>query len=405
MLKKKAELLSPAGDLQRLYSAIEFGADAVYLAGVEFGMRSAPSNFTAEELKTGVEFAHKNNIKVYLTCNTVPTNDEIERLPEFIKQSAQCGVDAFIVCDIGVLQLVKEYAPEKDVHISTQAGICNYAAANEFYKLGADRVVLARELSFDDIAKIRDKTPPELEIEAFVHGSMCVSFSGRCLLSSYLTGRDANRGDCAQPCRWKYSLVEETRPGEYMPIYEENGGAHILNSKDMCMIDHIPRLHEVGIDSFKIEGRAKSSYYVSVTTNAYRQAMDLYYKDPENYVLPDWIRDELNKVSHRQYSAGFFLGKEPGQVYDNGGYVRDYKVVAVVDDCRDGYLYLTQKNKFFVGDTLDVLEPFKKSFTFKVEALYNENDESIESAPHAMMKLKVPFEGQISKNSLLRIMQ
>lgn len=404
-MNKKAELLSPAGDLQRLYSAVEFGADAVYLAGTEFGMRSAPGNFTPEELKKGVEYAHAHNVKVYLTCNTVPTNDEIERMPEFIKEASECGVDAFIVCDIGVLELVKKYAPEKDVHISTQAGICNYAAANEFYKLGAKRVVLAREVPFDDIARIRDKTPPELEIEAFVHGSMCVSFSGRCLLSSYLTGRDANRGDCAQPCRWKYALMEEKRPGEYMPINEENGGTHILNSKDMCMIDYIPRLHEVGIDSFKIEGRAKSSYYVAVTTNAYRQAMDLYYSDPDNYVLPEWIRQELNKVSHRQYSTGFYLGNEPGQVYDNGGYERDYKVVAVVDDCRDGFLYLTQKNKFFAGDTLDVLEPLSKSFTFVAEKIFNEQGESIESAPHAMMKLKIPFDGYIKKNSLLRVMQ
>ena len=297
---KKPEILAPAGDMERLQAAVSFGADAVYLAGQEFGMRTSPNNFTQEELVKAVNLAHENNVKVYLTCNTLPRNDEIDRLPEFIQSVANAGVDAFIVADVGVLQLIKKYAPNVDVHISTQAGVVNYLTARTFYELGANRVVLARELTLDDIAEIRAKTDKNLELEVFVHGSMCVSFSGRCLLSSYLTGRDANRGDCAQPCRWKYNLVEENRPGQFFPVFEENGGTYFLNSRDLCMINHIPEVVKAGATSLKIEGRAKSAYYVAVTTNAYRHALDLFL---ENNPLELWISEELEKISHREYNS------------------------------------------------------------------------------------------------------
>lgn len=402
MTKNIPELLSPAGDMQRLKSAILFGADAVYLAGNEFGMRTAAGNFSFEELEQAVEYAHSKNVKVYLTCNTVPRNDEIKRMPEFLSHAAKCGVDAFIICDIGVMKMAHEYAPDVDIHVSTQAGVCNYMAANEFYNMGAKRVVLARELSFEEIRGIRENTPAELEIEAFVHGSMCVSFSGRCLLSAYMTGRDANRGDCAQPCRWKYALAEENREGQYFPIDEDESGTHILNSRDMCMIEHIPELVAANITSFKIEGRAKSSYYVSVVTNAYRQAIDNFTANGNNFVLPDWIKDEMNKVSHREYSTGFYFGDEPGQVYKNGGYVRDYQVVAVVEDYKDGNLYLTQRNKFFKGDVLDVLEPGKRSFLLDADKIFNEFGDEIDSTPHPMMKLVIPYNKKIEKGALLR---
>ncbi|MDF2632653.1 MAG: family peptidase, partial [Caproiciproducens sp.] len=310
-ITKSVELLSPVGDMERLSTAINFGADAVYLAGQEFGMRTSPSNFSQDELRKAVAFAHSKNVHVYLTCNTVPHNDELARLPEFLQFAQDVGVDAFIIADFGVMTMAKKYAPKVDIHMSTQAGIANYASANELYSMGVKRVVLARELNLSEIAEIRAKTPKELEIEVFVHGAMCVSFSGRCLLSSYLTGRDANRGDCAQPCRWEYALVESKRPGQYMPISEDQSGTYILNSKDMCMIEHIPELVKAGVNSLKIEGRAKSAYYVAVVTNAYRRAIDEYLQNPAGKVSP-WVVEELNKISHREYSTGFYFGTEPG---------------------------------------------------------------------------------------------
>lgn len=396
---KKPEILAPAGDMERLQAAVNFGADAAYLAGQEFGMRTSPNNFTQEELVKAVRFAHENDVKVYLTCNTLPRNDEIDRLPEFIQNVANAGVDAFIVADVGVLQLVKKYAPNVDVHISTQAGVVNYLTARTFYELGAKRVVLAREMTLDDIAEIRAKTDKNLELEVFVHGSMCVSFSGRCLLSSYLTGRDANRGDCAQPCRWKYNLVEENRPGQFFPVFEENGGTYFLNSRDLCMINHISEVVKAGATSLKIEGRAKSAYYVAVTTNAYRHALDLFL---ENKPFEPWISEELEKISHREYNTGFFFGSEPGQIYSNGGYIRNYDVVAVCDDYKNGVMEISQRNKFFKGDTLDVLEPGGMPFNLKVEKIFDEWGNEVESTPHAMQKLFIPTEKKVLPGAYLR---
>lgn len=403
MLPSVPEVLSPAGDFECLQAAIRFGADAVYLGGTRFGMRVASTNFDDELLQKGVALAHEHGVRVYLTCNTLPTNEEIDALPEFLKSVQAAGVDAVIVTDLGVLSLVKQYIPEMEVHISTQTGVVNYRTATELYHMGAKRVVLARELSFEEIACIRDKTPPELDIEAFVHGAMCVSFSGRCLLSSYLTGRDANRGECAQPCRWGYHLMEETRPGMYFPIEEDEKGTYVLNAKDLCMIEHIDRLVSAGITSLKIEGRAKSSYYVSVVTNAYRNAVDLYRKDPEHFKLPQWLFDEVRKVSHRQYSTGFYFGRpEQGQYYETGGYVRGYDVVALVDDCRDGVLYCTQKNKFSVGDTLELLEPRAGVRSFTVTALEDEEGTALESVPHPQMKFRLLAGFSAKAGSILR---
>lgn len=395
------ELLAPAGDMERLNAAIDFGADAVYLAGQEFGMRTAPSNFSLDELQKAVALAHGKNRKVHLTCNTIPHNDELVRLPDFLQSAQQAGVDAFIIADFGVMAMAKKYAPKVDIHISTQAGVANYVSANEFYEMGAARVVLARELNFGEIAEIRAKTPKELAIETFVHGAMCVSFSGRCLLSSYLTHRDANRGDCAQPCRWEYALMESKRPGQYMPVFEDKSGTYILNSRDLCMIEHIPELAAAGVTSLKIEGRAKSAYYVAVTTNAYRCAIDEYLKNPVGKVSP-WIVQELNKISHREYSTGFYFGTEPGQVYSNGGYVRDYDVIAVCESYKDGVAVLSQRNRFFRGDIADVLEAGNQPYLLPLDELYDRDWNPIDAAPHAMMTVHVKTDHPIAKGAILR---
>lgn len=379
---RNIELLSPAGDFKRLRLAAKFGADAVYCAGSMFGMRTNPSNLNGNELKEAVELVHSQNKKIYITCNTLPRNDEIPFLPDFLKYAQDIGVDAFIIADMGVLAAAKKYAPNVDVHISTQAGIVNYASANAFYDMGATRIVTARELSLDEIKTIRDKCNPKLEIETFVHGAMCMSFSGRCTLSNYLTGRDANRGDCAQPCRWKYYLTEEKRPGEYFPINEEKEGAYIFNSRDLCMIEHIPELVDAGIDSFKIEGRAKSEYYTAMVTYAYRAAIDEYLKNPSaDFVLPDWIKGEVDKISHRKYTTGFYFGPiQNGQVTDNGGYERAWDVCAVYKSCENGKLTVEQRNRFFDGEELEVVEPFKKPYKITVQNLFNEKDEEFVSA-------------------------
>lgn len=370
------ELLSPAGDFERLKLAVKFGADAVYIGGNKFGMRSNPSNFDAAQLKDAVQFVHNNGKKLYLTCNTLPRNNEIEQLPEFLKYAQEVGVDAFIIADMGVLRLAQKYAPEVEIHVSTQAGIVNYASANAYYEMGATRVVTARELSLDEIKTIRDKCPPELEIEAFVHGAMCMSFSGRCILSDYLTGRDANRGDCAQPCRWKYSLMEEKRPGEYFPVNQEENGTYIFNSRDLCMIEHIPELVAAGINSFKIEGRAKSEYYTATVTHAYRAAIDEYIQNPSPDFRPSqWILDEMNRMSHREYTTGFYFGPiKKGQVTEYGGYVRSWEVCALFHSIDGNRITVDQRNRFFEGEELEVLEPFSKPYKIKVSNLYCETD-------------------------------
>lgn len=379
---KMPEVLAPAGNLAALYAAVDYGADAVYVGGQEFGMRAAPDNFTIEQLSVGVQYAHARKVPVYLTLNILPGNDEVNRLPDFIRQAAQTGVDAFIVTDLGALALVKRCAPRCQLHISVQAGIVNYAAARFYHDLGANRIVVARELSIEEIAEIRAKTPAALEIEAFVHGAMCMSVSGRCLLSEYLTGRDANRGDCAQPCRWEYALMEQTRPGQYMPIVQDNRGSYILNARDLCMIDHLDQLYDAGVTSFKIEGRAKTAYYVAAVTYAYKQAAQLLGAG-STYRLPAQIRDEVYKISHRVYSTGFYFGRQGAvQEYASNGYIRQYEWIAVVEDYQDGVATVTQRNRFYPG-IYDVLDPVRGSFEIMVDQLYDQNMQPIECARHA----------------------
>lgn len=403
MICNKLEVLAPVGDMERLESALQYGADAVYLGRKQFGMRSAPANFDFENLCTAVEKSHKKSVKVYLTCNTLPRNNEIPQFEKFVREAVEAGVDALICADIGLMTLIKKFAPDMEIHISTQTGIVNYATARELFNMGAKRVVLARELSLDEISEIRAKTSPELEIECFVHGAMCVSFSGRCLLSQYLVNRDANHGECAQPCRWGYYLMEEKRPGQYFPIFEDERGTFILNAKDLCMIEHIDKLAQAGVDSLKIEGRAKSAYYVTVVTNAYRMAVDEYYKNPENFTLPDWIREEVFKVSHRQYCSGFFFGvPENSQYYENSGYIRNYDVVAVVDGFENGFVYCTQRNRFFAGDTVEILSPSQKPVEIKIDRLFDEEGQEIETANHAMMRFSFPSDKSFPAGSVIR---
>ena len=400
---KKPEVLAPVGDFERLEAAVDFGADAVYLGGKSLGMRSAPQNFDAEELARATAFAHSRGVKVYLTCNTIPLNREMDQVEPFLLDARDAGVDAVIVADLGVLMLARRVAPQLALHVSTQAGVVNYAAATELYRLGARRVVLARELSLEDIRELRVRTPRDLEIECFVHGAMCVSFSGRCLLSNYLTGRDGNRGECAQPCRWNYALMEEHRPGEYYPIEEDEKGTFILNAKDLCMIEHLDKLAEAGVDSFKIEGRAKSSYYVAVVSNAYRNAVDILAKDPEHYQLPQWLLDEMRKVSHREYSTGFYFGRpQNGQYYETRGYVREWAVMAKVTGWEDGMLLCSQRNRFFKGDRLEALIPRQPTQVVEVKELLDGEGNPIESARHPVMDLKIPFDHPLPPGTLLR---
>lgn len=396
------EVLAPAGDRERLEAALDFGAHAVYLAGKEFGMRSSPDNFDPQALREAVELSHAKGVKVYLTCNTLPRNEELPRLPSFLAESAQAGVDAFIVSDLGTLRIAKKAAPQVDVHISTQAGVVNYETARAFWELGAKRVVLARELTLEEIAEIRRKTNPDLELEAFVHGAMCVSFSGRCLISNYLTGRDANRGECAQPCRWKYRLEEEKREGQFFPIMEEGNGTYFFNSRDLCMIEYLPQMIEAGVTSLKIEGRAKSAYYVAVVTNAYRHALEDYLDQGSQWTLRPWIRDEMDKISHREYHTGFYLGDQPGQVYHNGGYIREYEVAAVCEGYENGEAKLSQRNRFFRGAELDVLEPGGVPYVIHANHMYDEEHQPIESAPHATQTVYLSTDRPIAKGALLR---
>ena len=410
MLKKSEnpsvlELLAPAGSEECLLAALDFGADSVYLGGTRFGMRSAPKNFDAVQLARAVEMAHERDVKVYVTCNAIAHNRDIDLLPAFLTQTAQAGADALIVADLGVLSLAKKYAPDTDIHISTQCGVTNYETANMLHSMGASRIVLARELSLEDIYEIRLKTPKELSLEAFAHGAMCVSFSGRCLLSNYLTQRDSNRGDCAQPCRWKYSVMEETRPGEYLPIDEDEDGTYIFNAKDMCMIEHLPAMAAAGIDCVKIEGRAKSAYYTAVVTNAYRSALNGYAHTPSaDYTPAPWIVEELKKISYREYCTGFYFGTPATEasVYFDGGYRREWEISGVVDASDGRETVLTQRNRFFVGDRLEVLEPGTQPYTVTVNSMKNENGENIEVAPHPMMKVVMECDRAIKPGSLLR---
>ena len=393
------ELLAPAGDMERLRMSLAYGADAVYLAGTDFGMRSFAGNFTPEELKQAVALCHSRGVAVHVTCNTMPRNGEIARMPEWLSYLQELGVDAAILADVGVLSLLKKHAPKLKAHISTQASVSNYQAAAAWYELGASRVILARELSLDEIREIRAKAPRELEIEAFVHGAMCVSYSGRCLLSNYMTGRDANRGACAQPCRYQYALVEEKRPGEYFPIGEDAGGAYILNSRDMCMIDHIPELIDAGLDSLKIEGRAKSAYYAAVVTGAYRHAIDAALAGQP--LEPVW-RDEVEKVSHRPYSTGFYFG-EPGQHTSHSRYVRDWQIMAMVTSCTpDGTALCELRNKLSAGDQLELVGPGLKPVPVTVEGLTDGDGLSIPEARKPQMPFYLKLPVQAPPLSLLR---
>ncbi len=402
---KKPELLAPAGDMERLQAAVRYGADAVYLGGTVFGMRAGPANFTDSQLHEAVSYAHAHGVRVYLTCNVLPRSNELEALPDFLINARNAGVDAFIISDLGVLEYAKKYAPGVEIHISTQTGIVNYAAAKAFYDLGAKRVVTARELSMDEIRVMRQNIPEDMDIECFVHGAMCVSFSGRCLISNYLVNRDANKGECAQPCRWNYRLVEEKRPGQYFPVGEDEGGTYILNSKDMCMIEHIPEMIDVGITSFKIEGRAKSAYYVAVVTNAYRMAIDAYFENPtDNFVPEKWILDEMTKVSYRDYCTGFFYDApfDNAQISYKGGYNREWDVMAVVEKWENGIAYCSQRNRFFEGDELECMIAGEKPFTVTAKNIRDENGEPVDCTRHPMMSFTFECEIPLRENTLLR---
>ena len=407
------ELLAPAGDEECLRSALDYGCDAVYLAGKSFGMRAGAKNFDMDGLDRAVRLAHERGVKVHLTCNTIPLNSEIEQFPKYIAAAQECGVDAAIACDLGVISMIKQYAPKMELHISTQTGVVNYQTAIELYKMGAKRVVLAREVGLEDIREIRRRIPADMEIETFVHGAMCVSFSGRCLISEYLTGRGANRGECAQPCRWSYYLMEEKRPNQFFKVFEDERGSYILNSRDMCMIDHLDDLIDAGVTSFKIEGRAKSAYYVALTVNAYRAALDSCLKGEKP---PKWVLDEVNKISHRPYSTGFFYGKptdgsgtqDPnivtngGQYFADSGYMRDYDFVGVVDYCEDGVMHLTQRNYFTLSDELELLPPHAEPILFKPESMFGADGTQIDIARRATEKLSIPTAIVVPPHTILR---
>lgn len=400
MEKRKIELLAPAGDMERLRLAVLYGADAVYLAGTTFGMRSFAGNFEDDgALEAAVGFAHDHGVRVHVTVNTMPRNDEVARLPAYLERLDSYGVDALIVADVGVLALAKQYAPHAEKHISTQASIVNYQATNAWHDLGAHRVILARELTLEEIAEIRAKTPQSLQIETFVHGAMCVSYSGRCLLSNYMTGRDSNRGACAQPCRYEYTLMEEKRPGEYFPVYEDEKGTYIMNSRDMCMIDHIPELMAAGVDSLKIEGRAKSAYYAAVVTGAYRHVIDDVAAGRS--VDPVW-RDEVEHVSHRHYSTGFFFG-EPGQYTESSRYIRDWQVCAIVLSCdENGLATLSLRNKFSCGDTVEVVGPDLRPFSVTVPMMKDKEGLPLDTPRNPQMVFTMQLPRPVPAYSIVR---
>lgn len=403
---KKPELLAPAGNLEKLKKAFLYGADAVYIGGEEFSLRVAAENFTLDEMKEGIAYAHERGGKVYLTANIIPHNEDIDAYGEYLLQVKDIGLDGVILSDLGMFQVTKELAPELEIHVSTQANNVNYKSARMWHKLGAKRVILAREMSLAEIKEIRERIPEDLELEAFVHGAMCISYSGRCLLSNYMAGRDSNQGNCAHPCRWKYYLMEEQRPGEYMPVFENERGTFIYNSKDLCMIEHMDKLIESGLSSFKIEGRVKSEYYVATVVRAYRQAIDAYFADPEHYTVnPEWL-EEIKKVSHRDYTTGFYFGK-PGateQNYATSSYIRDYEMVGIVV----GYhpetklAEVIQKNRFFKGGTVEFVRPVGKFFSQTITELYDENGVPLEVANRPQSKVFVKTEEPVETDTFLR---
>ena len=396
---KKPELLAPAGDMEKLKMAVAYGADAVYLAGTTFGMRSFAGNFTDEELAAAVRYAHERGVKVHVTVNTMPRSEEVDVLPAHLEKLDAAGVDALIIADLGAFTMAGKYAPHCERHISTQQSIANYATAQSWFDLGAKRVVLARELSLEEIAEIRRRTDPKLEIETFCHGAQCVSYSGRCLLSNYMTGRDANRGACAQPCRYQYALVEEKRPGEYFPVFEDETGTYIMNSRDMCMIDHLDDIMKVGIDCIKIEGRAKSAYYAAIVTGAYRHVLDDVHAGRE--IDPVW-RDEVEHVSHRHYATGFYYG-HPGQYYEDSRYIRDWQICAVVTDCdAEGNATLSLRNKFAAGDTLEIVGPDTKPFTITAQPMVDSEGNTLTEVKTPQMVFRMRLPKQVPPMSFVR---
>lgn len=396
----KPELLAPAGDFERLRMAVAYGADAVYLAGGDFGMRAFAGNFTPEELGQAVKLCHDAGVSVHVTCNTMARNEEMDRLPAFLELLESLGIDAVITADLGVFRLAQKHAPHVKLHMSTQAGVTNYQSARMWHELGASRVILARELSLDEVREIRARTPKELEVETFVHGAMCVSYSGRCVLSNYMTGRDAQRGACAQPCRYKYALMEEKRPGEYFPVEEDGKGAYIFSSRDMCMIDHVPELIGAGVNSLKIEGRAKSAYYAAVVTNAYRHAIDAAAAGIP--LAPVW-REEVEKVSHRHYSTGFFYG-QPGQYTQDGRYIRQWQVVAQVESCEaDGSAILSLRNKFARGDEVELIAPGLEPAAFQVPEMEDMDGLPLNEPRVPQMKFRMKLPAAVQPLALLRI--
>lgn len=406
MTKNKPEVLLPAGDRERLEAALRFGADAVYLGGKLFNMRAGTKSFTQEELAQAVKLTHSYGKRLYLTCNTLLNNEEVDLLPRYLAEVREIGVDALIISDMGVLMTAHRAVPDMDLHISTQAGVTNWLTATKLFRLGAKRVVLARELPLTEIEGVCSRIPQEMEVEVFVHGAMCVSFSGRCLLSQYLTGRDANRGACTQPCRWKYALMEEKRPNQFYPVEEDGGFSYIMNAKDLCLIEHLDKLAKAGVHSFKIEGRAKSAYYTAVTAGAYRAATDLMWKDPEHYICPAELREEVTKVSHRDYTTGFLFGApENGQCYESGGYIRRWEVAGIVTgyDAEHHRLLCVQRNKFAVGQPLELVLPLRGVRKFTPTGLYNGEGEPVESVPHAAAPFMMDYPEALPEGTLLRM--
>ncbi len=402
----KPELLAPGGSLEKLKTVIDYGADAVYVGGEAFSLRVAAENFTADELKAGLEYAHKRNRKVYLTANIIPHNRDIDEFCEYISEIRPMGFDGILAADPGIIDILQSEAPEIPLHISTQANNVNYRSACFWHRQGAKRIVLAREMSLDEIKEIRKRIPEDMEIEIFVHGAMCISYSGRCLLSNYMTNRDSNLGACSHPCRWNYSFVEKTRPGEYMDVYENERGSFIFNSKDLCMITKIPSLMESGASSFKIEGRVKTGYYAATIVGAYRREIDRYLENPDGYTFNEQELEEVCKVSHRPYSYGFYFGRpeSAGQVYDSSSYIRDYDLIGIVTDYDSdtGMATVTQRNKFYDTDEIEIMQPGKPFFVQTVGNMVNEKGESIKDAPHAQMLVRFAAKQPVIRGAMLR---
>ncbi|MCR4787038.1 MAG: U32 family peptidase [Lachnospiraceae bacterium] len=414
---KKPELLVPSSSLEVLKEAVIFGADAVYIGGEAFGLRAKAKNFTKEEMKEGIEFAHEHGAKVHVTANILAHNDDLEGAEEYFKELKEMKPDALIIADPGMFSIARRICPEIDIHISTQANNTNYLTYLFWYEQGAKRVVSARELSLKEIKQIREKIPDDMEIESFIHGAMCISYSGRCLLSSFLAGRDANKGECTHPCRWKYSVMEEERPGEYFPVFENERGTYIFNSKDLCMIEHIPELIDAGIDSFKIEGRMKTALYVAAVARTYRKAIDDYLEDPKKYRdnIP-WYKEEIAKCTYRQFTTGFYFGKpnEETQIYDTNTYVNEYVYLGLVEDVKEAsgakeengavcLARITQRNKFSVGDTVEIMKPDGRNVFTKVLSLITEDGEQVQSAPHPKQVLYAGLDAMADKYDLLRV--